>query len=98
MTTPQQFLESFFREKVTIYNDANARLLPVYAKYFGEMLLKHSGDFLLLNRMREVIDDVKEWQAYTAMRTSIKSDVFLVIRAMTSRRILTTFPSTSQET
>jgi hypothetical protein len=51
MTTPQQFLESFFQEKVAIYNDANVRLLPVYAKYFGEPLSKRSRDFLLLDRM-----------------------------------------------
>jgi hypothetical protein len=74
MTTPQQFLESFFREKVTIYNDANVRLLPVYAKYFGEPLSKHSSDFLLLDRMREVIDKVKESASSAVIITSIQSE------------------------
>jgi hypothetical protein len=74
MTTAQQFIESFFREKVTIYNDANVRLLPVYAKYFGEPLSKRSGDFLLLNRMREVIDDVKESASSAVIITSIQSE------------------------
>jgi len=74
MSTPQQFLESFFREKVTIYNDANVQLLPVYAKYFGEPLSKHSSDFLLLDRMREVIDDVKEFASSAVIITSIQSE------------------------
>jgi hypothetical protein len=60
MTTPQQFLESFLQEKVAIYTDANVRLSPVYAKYFGEPLSKHIHDFLLLGRVRTVFDDVEE--------------------------------------
>jgi hypothetical protein len=76
MSTPQQFLESFFLEKLAVYNDANVRLLPVYAKYFGEALSKHSSDFLLLHSMREVIDDVKGSLSSAVIITSIQSERF----------------------
>ena len=74
MSAPQQFLESFFREKLAIYADANIRLTPVYAKYFGEPLSQRAHDFLLLDRMREVIDDVKESADSAVIITSIKSE------------------------
>jgi len=74
MTTPQQFLESFFREKIAVYIDANARLAPVYAEYFGEPLLEHVHDFLLLDRVHEVFDDVKESTGSAIVITSIKSE------------------------
>jgi hypothetical protein len=74
MSTPQQFLESFFRERLEIYADANVRLKPVYAKYFGEPLSERAGDLLLLNKMSEVIDDVKESANSAAIITSIKSE------------------------
>ena len=73
MSTPQKFLESFFREKLAIYADANIRLMPIYAQYFGEPLSERAGDFLLLNRLREVIDDVQESAGSTVIITSIKS-------------------------
>jgi hypothetical protein len=76
MSTPQQFLESLFREKLAIYADANVRLTPVYTKYFGEPLSEHVRDFLLLDRMREVIDDVKESAGSAVIITSIKSERF----------------------
>lgn len=74
MSAPQQFLESFFREKLAIYADANIRLTPVYAKYFGEPLSQRAHDFLLLDRIREVIDDVKESADSAVIITSIKSE------------------------
>lgn len=76
MSTPQQFLESFFREKLAIYADANIRLTPVYAKYFGEPLSERIRDFLLLATMREVIDDVKGSAGSAVIITSIKSERF----------------------
>jgi hypothetical protein len=60
MTTPQQFLESFFREKVAVNSEANVHLAPVYAKYFGEPLSKHIRHFLLFDSVSTVFDDVKE--------------------------------------
>jgi len=74
MSTPQQFLESFFREKLAIYADANVRLVPVFARYFGEPLSEHARDFLLLDRMREVIDDVGESAGSALVITSIQSE------------------------
>ena len=73
MITAQQFLESFFQEKVAIYTDANLRLEPIYAKYFGEPLAERARDFLLMDRVREVFDDVKEFADSAIIITSIKS-------------------------
>jgi hypothetical protein len=58
MTTPQQFIEAFLREKATIYGDANTWLEPVYREYFGEPLLQRTDDFLL--RDGQVVDEVKQ--------------------------------------
>lgn len=74
MSTPQQFLESFLREKIAIYTDANVRLAPVLAKYFGEPLSERLHDFLLLDRMNEAFDEVKESADSAIIITSIKSD------------------------
>jgi len=74
MSNPQQFLESFFREKLAIYADANVRLVPVFARYFGEPLSERARDFLLLDRMREVIDDVAESAGSALVITSIQSE------------------------
>jgi hypothetical protein len=60
MTTPEQFLESFLQERAAAYAEANVRLLPVHAKYFGEPLSKHSGDFLMRDRVQTVFEDVKQ--------------------------------------
>ena len=76
MSTPQQFLESFLHEKLAIYADANVRLAPMFARYFGEPLLDRAGDFLLLARMREVIDDVAESAGSALVVTSIQSERF----------------------
>lgn len=69
MTTPQQFLESFLREKVAAYAEANVRLAPIYTKYSGEPLLEHAGDFLLPASVREVIENVKQSAASAILIT-----------------------------
>jgi hypothetical protein len=60
MTTPQQFLESFLKEKAAAYTVANKGLEPLYSKSFGEPLLRHARDFLLRNRAEHVFEDVKQ--------------------------------------
>jgi hypothetical protein len=74
MTAPQQFLESLFREKVPVYAEANVRLEPVYAKYFGEPLSKRTRDFLLQESVVEFIDEVKESAGSAIVITSIRSE------------------------
>jgi hypothetical protein len=74
MTTPQQFLESFFEEKIAIYTDANVRLAPVLERYFGKPLSERIRDFLLLDRVNEVFDEVKESADSAIIITSIKSE------------------------
>jgi hypothetical protein len=58
MTTPQQFIEAFLQKKASIYSDANARLEPVYAQFFGEPLLRQVDSFLL--RDKQLVDQVKQ--------------------------------------
>jgi hypothetical protein len=58
MTTPQQFMEAFLREKAAAAAESNVRFAAVNAKYFGEPLSKHSRDFLLREKPETVIDDV----------------------------------------
>jgi hypothetical protein len=58
MTPPQKFLEGFLREKAEVYADANIRLEPLLAKYYGEPLSQRSEDFLL--RDRQVVDEVSQ--------------------------------------
>jgi hypothetical protein len=60
METPQQFLESFLLEKTAAYAKANAYLLPVYAKYFGEPLSRHARDFMPRDKVQAVVEDVKQ--------------------------------------
>jgi hypothetical protein len=60
MSTPQQFLESFWQEKVEAYAAANVRLKAVHSKYFGEPLLKHARDFLMRDKVRTVFEDVQQ--------------------------------------
>jgi len=67
MNTPQQFIEAFLGEKATIYNDANARLEPVYREYFGEPLRHRSDNFLLGDR--QVVDEVKQSSASATVIT-----------------------------
>ena len=64
MTTPQQFIEALLEEKSSVYAEANARLEPVFARYFGEPLAQHANDFLL--RDRQVVDEVRQ-SAFSAI-------------------------------
>jgi hypothetical protein len=58
MTPPQEFFEAYLREKAAVYAEANTRLEPVLAKYFGEPLSQRAQDFLL--RDRQVVDEVSQ--------------------------------------
>lgn len=60
MTTPQQFLESFLRERAAAYTETRARLAPVYAKYFGEPLLQRADYFMPKDTARAVVEDVRQ--------------------------------------
>ena len=60
MTTPQQFVESFLREKAAAYSDTRTRLAPVYAKYFGEPLSRHAEHFMPRDTVRAVVEDVRQ--------------------------------------
>jgi len=60
MSTPQQFVESFLREKAAAYSDTRTRLAPVYAKYFGEPLSRHAEHFMPRNTVRAVVEDVRQ--------------------------------------
>ena len=58
MTPPQEFLEAFLREKAEVYAEANTRLEPLLAKYFGEPLAQRTQGFLLSDR--QVVDEVSQ--------------------------------------
>lgn len=60
MTTPQQFLESFFNEKAAASAEANAHLVPVYRKYFGQPLLERARNLLLHDGAEQDLEDVKQ--------------------------------------
>jgi len=77
MTTPQQFLESFFQDKAAAYAVANVGLRPVHAKYFGDPLSKHADDFLMPERVEHVVEDVQQSidSALVFTRRSAKSGV-----------------------
>src|SRR5262245_16925267 len=60
MTTPQQFIESFLRDKAAAYSDTRMRLAPVYAKYFGEPLSAHTEHFMPRDTVRAVVEDVRQ--------------------------------------
>jgi len=67
MTTPQEFLEAFFRQKATIYAEANTHLEPVYREYFDGPLLERAEDFLL--RDRQVVAEVAQSDSSTTVIT-----------------------------
>ncbi len=58
MTTPQQFLEGFFRAKAEVYAEANARLEPVLVGHFGPPLSERVRGFLLSDR--QVVEEVSQ--------------------------------------
>jgi hypothetical protein len=69
MKTPQQVIEGFIQEKMLIYSEANTRLEPVYAKYFGEPLLDRVDNFLL--RDRQEVDGVEQSSTSATVTTRI---------------------------
>lgn len=60
MTSPQQFLESFLQEKTTAWAESRPRLTSVYTKYFGEPLLRHADQFMPRDKVRAVVEDVRQ--------------------------------------
>ena len=60
MTTPQQFLEAFLREKTVAWAQARPHLITVYAKYFGEPLSQHAERFMPRDAVRAVVEDVRQ--------------------------------------
>lgn len=60
MTTPQQFIESFLRERAAAYSDTRAQLAPVFARYFGEPLSQHAEHFMPRDTVRAIVEDVRQ--------------------------------------
>ena len=60
MTTPQEFLESFLREKAAAYTETRVRLKPVFTKYFSEPLLQQADFFMPRDTVRAVVEDVRQ--------------------------------------
>ena len=79
MITPQQFLESFWEEKAAAYAEANVRLEPIHTKYFGEPLLKHARDFLMRDKVRTIVEDMKQSAGSVVVitREPMVRDVFM---------------------
>jgi len=75
MTTPQQFLESFLQEKTAAWKEARPHLTAVYTKYFGEPLLQHADYFMPSDKVRAVVEDVRQSDgvASAVIRERIKS-------------------------
>ena len=60
MATPKEFLEGFFRERTAAYAKSRTELAPVYARYFGDPLLKQASRYMPAETVREIIEDVKQ--------------------------------------
>ncbi len=73
MVTPQEFLESFFKERAAAYAKANVGLRDAYTKYFGDPLLKRSDDLLL--REKHQVEKVSEsaGSAFATIREETKA-------------------------
>ncbi len=63
MTTPRQFIESFLQEKTAAWAEARPHLSAVHSKYFGEPLSQHAQYFMPPDKVRTVIEDVKQSDA-----------------------------------
>ena len=68
MSTPQSFVELFLREKAASWARARPDLTTVYAKYFGEPLLKHVERFMPVDRV-PIIEDVRQAGAVATVVT-----------------------------
>jgi hypothetical protein len=69
MATPQQFLESFLQEKTAAWAVARPHLSAVHAKFFGEPLSQHSEHYMPLERVRAVVEDVRQSDGMTTVIT-----------------------------
>src|SRR5262245_21478278 len=58
MTTPQDFLGRFLKDKTAAWATARSPLTSVYEKYFGEPLLQQADGFMT-REMSAVVEDVK---------------------------------------
>ena len=67
MATPKQFLESFLQEKTAAWAVARPHLSAVHAKFFGEPLSRHSEHFMPPERVRAVVEDVRQSDGMTAV-------------------------------
>jgi hypothetical protein len=63
MTTPRRFLESFLQEKTAAWAEVRRPLSAVHSRYFGEPLSRHAEYFMPPDRVRTVIEDVKQSDA-----------------------------------
>jgi len=63
MTTPREFLESFLQEKAAAWAEARPHLSAVHNRFFGEPLSQHAEHFMPPDRVRTVIEDVKQSDA-----------------------------------
>ena len=59
MTSPQQFLESFLREKTAASAEARPYLNAVYSRYFGEPLSQHAEQFMPRAVVRAEVETVR---------------------------------------
>jgi hypothetical protein len=78
MTTPQQFLELFLRERAASYTETRTRLATVYAKYFGEPLLQHADFFMPKETVRVVVEDLRQLDGVVSAVTCehvLRSDI-----------------------
>jgi len=60
MTTPQQFVESFLKEKAKAWREARPYLKPVFSNYFDNSLLQHAEQFMPRDTVDTVIEDVTQ--------------------------------------
>lgn len=58
--TPQQVIESFWREKAEAAAKSNVLLAPLHAKYFGEPLLGHARDYLKKAKVDESVEETTQ--------------------------------------
>jgi hypothetical protein len=63
MITPREFIEAFLQEKTAAWAEARPQLSAVYSKYFGEPLSQHAEYFIPPDKVRTVIEDVKQSDA-----------------------------------
>lgn len=60
MVKPEQFVMSFLNARAEAYAAATAQLAPIYSRYFGRSLLKHSRSFMPRDKVNATIAEVKQ--------------------------------------